>query len=135
MILRRYGSALQSVEMNFDSKALNEIGFRRDRGTSIPVDEFESEWITVETRELAPTAEGTVQDQTQQELLDAMEEEIRDWLGELDEGEAILVENENDDYPKLRDDSKVVLERGQNRLHFFSRVEPPLRLSRVRKAE
>ena len=40
MLLRRYGSRLQSVELNFDSKALNEIGFRRDHAVALDPDEF-----------------------------------------------------------------------------------------------
>ena len=27
MILKRYGASYQSVDMNFDAKALNEVGF------------------------------------------------------------------------------------------------------------
>jgi len=134
MILRTYGTTIQSVELNFDSKALNEIGFRRDRQTSIPVEEFEAGWETVEEREFAPRHEGSVQDETEQELLRAMETPIRAWLEELEEGEALLVLNDDRDYPKTRHSSKVVVERGENRLHFTAWVEPPLRLARVRKA-
>ena len=36
MIFRLYGNTYHSVELNFDSKALNEIGFRRDKADSIP---------------------------------------------------------------------------------------------------
>jgi hypothetical protein len=135
MILRTYGTTVQSVELNFDSKALNEIGFRRDRQTSIPVEEFEAGWETVEEREFAPRAEGSVQDETEQELLAAMEEPIRAWLEELEEGEALFVLNGDRDYPKTRHSSKVVVERGENRLHFTAWVEPALRLARVRKAK
>ena len=42
MILRRYGKTFESVELNFDSKALNEIGFRRDREQSFDAEEFGS---------------------------------------------------------------------------------------------
>ena len=38
MILRRYGTTMQSVETNFDSKAFTEIGFRRDHAFSAPDD-------------------------------------------------------------------------------------------------
>jgi len=63
-----------------------------------------------------------------------METPIRAWLEELEEGEALLVLNDDRDYPKTRHSSKVVVERGENRLHFTAWVEPPLRLARVRKA-
>ena len=42
MILRRYGSSLHSVAPNFDSKALTEIGFRKDNERSEARDEFEA---------------------------------------------------------------------------------------------
>ena len=40
MIYRRYGGSLHSVVPSFDSKALTEIGFRRDHTHSHPADEF-----------------------------------------------------------------------------------------------
>ena len=40
MILRRYGTSYQSVDLNFDSKALNEVGFRRNHERSIAVEDF-----------------------------------------------------------------------------------------------
>jgi len=40
MILLRYGTTIQSVEPNFDSKAFTEIGFRRDRGYSSLASDF-----------------------------------------------------------------------------------------------
>jgi len=30
MMLQRYGRSYQSMDLNFDSKALNEVGFRRN---------------------------------------------------------------------------------------------------------
>ena len=119
MILRKYGTTLHSVELNFDSKALTEIAFRRNHEATVPVDEFEAAWERVEGRELAPRAEGSVQDETEQVLL---------------EDEALVVENESGkDYPKTRHASKVVVEKGENRLHFTAWVEPPLRLARYRR--
>lgn len=134
MILRRYGNTVQSVELNFDAKALNEIGFRRDRVTSMDTEAFESSWERIEEREFAPRTEGSVQHEVEQALLDEMEAEITSWTDELDEGEALYVESEAPDFPKTRHVSKKVVEAGENRLHFSAWVEPPLRLSRVRKA-
>ncbi len=73
MILRRYGNTLQSVDTDFDSKALSEVGFRRDREFSISADEFEETYAEVETHEISAETEGAVQDETQQRLLDEME--------------------------------------------------------------
>ena len=69
MILKRYGTALHSVELNFDSKALNEIGFRRDREFSISVEEWEAEWEKVEEHSFAGRHEGPVQDESEAEML------------------------------------------------------------------
>ena len=57
MIFRQYGMSFQSVELNFDSKALNEVGFRRNHQRSIGVDAFRSEYELVETREIVAEAE------------------------------------------------------------------------------
>ena len=48
MIYRQYGTAYHSVELNFDSKALNEIGFRRDREATLPTEELDA-FETVDT--------------------------------------------------------------------------------------
>lgn len=134
MILRRYGTTVQSVELNFDAKALSEIGFRRDRATSMEAEAFEAGWERLEERAFAPRAQGPVQHEVEQALLDEMEAEITEWIGELGDGEALFVESEATDYPKTRHESKKIVEAGENRLHFSGWVEPPLRLSRVRKA-
>lgn len=134
MILRRYGNTLQSVDTDFDSKALSEVGFRRDREFSISADEFEETYAEVETHEISAETEGAVQDETQQRLLDEMEAELRALEAKLDEGEVLVVENEQGvDYPKAKDVRKNVIVEGENRLHFSARVEPPLRIGVYRK--
>ncbi len=45
MILRRYGSSYQSVDLNFDSKALNEVGFRRNHERSIAMEDFDGSYV------------------------------------------------------------------------------------------
>lgn len=134
MILRRYGTSVESVELNFDANALNEIGFRRDRKTSIETETFEEEWDRLEEREFAARSEGSVQAEVEEALLNQMESGISEWLASLDEGEALYIESEGADYPKTRHESKKIVERGENRLHFSAWVEPPLRVSRVRKS-
>jgi hypothetical protein len=135
MILRRYGTTMQSVELNFDSRALNEIGFRRDRVHSIPVEEFEATYQRMGVHELDAEAEGWVQDETEKELLNHLESEIGALLEGLAEGELLVVVSEAGvDYPKTRHKSKVVVEGGENRLFFSAWVEPPLKMGRYRKA-
>ena len=129
MILRVYGETVQSVAMHFDSKAFNEVGFRRDRQNSIPVDEFEREWEKVSEHEISAKDEGLVQDHTQQRMLDSMESAVNELLAGLGEQEALRVENDETDWPKARDTQRKIVEDGQNRLQFEAWVDPPLRLA------
>ena len=64
---------------NFDSKALNEVGFRRDQELTIPVAEFASGYEHVASHELSAEAEGHVQDQlpNQQTFRAGHEQEVR----------------------------------------------------------
>jgi len=134
MILRRYGSTMQSVELNFDSRALNEIGFRRDHAHAIPVEEFESAYVREELRELAIRDEGDVQDELEQVLLAHLEREIRAMEAALGEDEVLVVENQQGvDYPKTRHTSRVVVRGVENRLVFTAWVEPPVKVGRYRE--
>ena len=129
MILRAYGETLQSVSIEFDSKAFNEVGFRRDRQHSIPVADFERDWERVEGHEISAQDEGTVQDHTKQRMLDAMESEVRTLLDVLSDDEVLRIESGERDWPKTRDRQKKVVVDGENRLHFQAWVEPPLRVA------
>ncbi len=129
MILRLYGETLQSVDINFDSKAFNEIGFRRNRQTSIPMTEFEAGWERIAGHELDATAEGDVQDHTQQEMLDALREKLEAIEAGLGGNEALRIENVETDWPKTRDVQKNVIVEGENRLRFHAHIAPPLRVA------
>ena len=133
MIFRQYGAFFQSVELNFDSKALNEVGFRRNHQMSIGVGSFGSEYELVETNEIFAEAEGDVQDQTEQQLLDKLERAVDALSSDLEEGEVLVIENEQGrDYPKTKQQTSNVILDGENRLHFFYTVAPPLRIARYR---
>lgn len=133
MIFRRYGTTYQSVDMDFAAKALNEIGFRRNREQSIPVDDFDDRYEHVETVELATEAEGAVQNETEQILLDRLREEVKRQLERLPEGGVLVVENESGhDYPKTRQETRTLVEGGENRLHFDYSMDPPLRVALYR---
>jgi hypothetical protein len=134
MILRRYGNALHKVELNFDSKAMTEIGFRRDRGTTISVEEFEKGYVAVDKHEVAAKAEGNVQDEVERKLLQDLESQIRALEARLEPGQVLVVESEQGvDYPKTRTDQKTLVVEGENRLYFYVQVHPPLRLGRYSK--
>jgi hypothetical protein len=130
MIFRRYGTTYQSVDMDFDAKAINDIGFRRNRERSEPVDDFEGAHDAIETVELTAEAEGPVQYETKQVLLDRLKERLEAVAGRLPDGGALVVENESGhDYPKTRQATKNVVEEGENRLHFAYTMSPPLRVT------
>lgn len=133
MIFRRYGTTYQSVDMDFAAKALNEIGFRRNRERSIPAEELEGRYALVETVELATEAEGAVQNETEQLLLDRLKEEVERQLERLSDGGVLVVENESGhDYPKTRQETRTLVEGGENRLHFDYSMYPPLRVALYR---
>ena len=134
MILKQYGTFYQSVETNFDPRTMTEISVRRDRVFSIPTEEFEITYERVEVISFAPEAEGDVKDQAEGELLQALEANVKVAVAALEEGEVLVVESrEGKDYPKTRCRKKNVVVDGENRLYFYWRVEPPLRLGRYRK--
>jgi hypothetical protein len=130
MIFRRYGTSYQSVDLDFDAKALNEVGFRRNRERAVPVDEFEAQYRTTETLELAEAASGPVQTETEQAMLDRLRARIDEALAGLTDGAVLVVENEQGhDWPKPRQLTTNVIEHGENKLHFDYTMAPPLRIS------
>ncbi len=136
MLLRRYGSSVQSVVPNFDSNALNEIGFRRDRSRSFGSKEFEEQYERVRDELIVGEVEGPVQSEAEAALLARIESELRTILDQLEEGEVLLVESQQGvDYPKLKDRKEGIIVGGENRLYFHWRVDPPLRLGLYRPRE
>jgi hypothetical protein len=135
MILRRYGRSMQSVEPNFDSKALTEVGFRRDHASSIPVEEFEAEYRQVDTHELSARTEGGVHDEVESALLADLVGQLEALEGALGEAEVLVLLNEQGvDYPKTRSEQKNVIVEGENRLYFYVSVDPPLRIGRFSRS-
>ena len=136
MILKRYGNSVQSVDTNFDSKALTEIGFRRNRRWSIESDEFAAAYELIEVHELDATADGPVQDETEAVMLEDLEGKLDALPESLREGEVLLVESEQGrDYPKTRTEQKNVIVEGENRFYFYVRMAPPpLRVGRYRRS-
>jgi len=129
MILRLYGNILQSVQPNLNSRAFTEIGFLKDGAFSMSVDEFAAAYEKVEERSYSPKTTGACQDQAETELLDALRADVLEAVAALRDGEVLVVENrDRNDRPKTKDVKKNVVVNGENRLQFFWRVEPPLRL-------
>ena len=130
MIFRRYGTAYQSVDPHFDSLALNEIGFRRNREESIPAEGFDEAFETLASHDLVTEAEGDVQDRTEALLLERLAARLQELQDALGSGEILVVENDQGhDWPKTRQTISNVLVEGENRLHFHYTMAPPLRIT------
>lgn len=134
MIFKRYGSSYHSVDPYFESTALNEIGFRRDRERSISADELATDYERLTTHELASEADGLVQDHTEQLLLDRLESLLLELEASLEAHCIVVVDNgDGRDWPKARQRIRNVVIDGENRLHFEYTVSPPLRIAAYRR--
>jgi UDP-N-acetyl-D-mannosaminuronate dehydrogenase len=126
---------LQSVELNFDSKALNEVSFRRDHQLVVDRDEFLASHARIEGHALTAEAEGDVHDEVEQEALRQLEAQVHSILDGLAEGDVVLVESEQGGtYPKTRQTTRNVIREGENRLHFRVHIDPPLALGVYRSS-
>ncbi len=126
MILRRYGTTIQSVVTNFDSRAFREISFRREQQFA-SYDDFLSNYERVSEHALVAESEGNVQDEVESALLEDLLARLGELSAGLGEREYLLVESEQGrDYPKTRTRQNNVVIDGENRLHFYSTVDPPL---------
>jgi hypothetical protein len=133
MILKRYGSTLHSVDPNFNSRALTEIGFRRNRQVSIDEDEFSRTYDPVRTEEVSAEAEGAVFQDVEHAVLEELERKLRAVEADLGEGEVLLVENEQAvDPPKTRHGRKASSD-GAAGMVFRTWVEPSLKIGVYRK--
>lgn len=96
-------------------------------------EELEEGYEKVREETVSGTTEGAVQSEAEIALLDQLQEAITRLLGELDEGELLVFENQTGvDYPKLRDRKEGIIVDGENRLYFHWRVDPPLRFGLYR---
>src|SRR5690606_41764654 len=66
MIVRRYGTTVQSVAPNFDSRARTEIGFQRANDLVMPAEELLERHERVGSRALIASAEGDVKEEAAQ---------------------------------------------------------------------
>ncbi len=130
MILRRYGTTIQSVETNFDSKAFTEVGFRRDHAYSCPTEDFLDRHERVSEHLLEAESEGDVQDEVESAMLAKLRDQLEKIEGDAADDEFVLIESEKgEDYPKTRTRQKNVVVEGENRLYFYSSVSPPLKVA------
>ncbi len=133
-IFRRYGTTYQSVDVNFDALALNEIGFRRNREESVLLEVFDGAFQKIQSHELIAEAEGEVQSQTEQLLLERLKVQVDQLSADLGESDVLVVENEQGhDWPKTKQKTSNVIVEGENRLRFRYSIDPPLRISVLRR--
>ena len=134
MIAKRYGSKVQSVTPTFDARAMNEIGFQRDNEWSMATDEFTASYEKVETHELTAAAEGDVQGEAEEKLLESLREQLLAVEKTVGDDGILMVESEQGgDYPKTRHTQTNQLVGHENRLFFRFTVEPPLKVAVYRK--
>ena len=133
MIVRRYGSRVQSVRPNFDARAMNEIGFQRDNEWTESADDFFAAYEKVESHELMAAAEGDVQGEAEEKLLESLREQLLA-LEKAAGDRVVVIESEQGvDYPKTRHTQTTQVVGNENRLYFRFTVEPPLRVAVYRK--
>lgn len=133
MILRRYGQRMQSVQPDFDARALNEVGFRRDFAVTIPLEEFEGGYERLDLRELTARAEGPVQDEAEVAMLADLGRQLDELVAALGEDQVLVVESLADDYPKTRDRKSTRSDAAGSRPYFEWWIDPPLRMGLYRK--
>jgi hypothetical protein len=134
VIVKRYGSKVHSVTSNFDARAMNEIGFRRDNEWSEDGDAFSDAYEKVETHDLTAAAEGEIQGDAEEKLLESLLAQLDAVARTVGDDGVLMVESEQGvDYPKTRHTQTNQVVGNENRLYFRFTVEPPLRVAVYRK--
>jgi hypothetical protein len=129
MILRKYGSSVHSVDTNFDSRAMNEIGFQKNGKLSMTVEEFEQKYRRSAGHELTASADGLVQNEAENQVLHSLREQVERLVAALEPGQVLLVESEQGkDYPKSRERQRTIVVGTDNKLHFMRTIDPPLKI-------
>jgi hypothetical protein len=130
MILRKYGTTVHSVVPHFDSRALNEIAFQKDERVSMPWPEFSEKYESVSRHELTGRAEGDVQNEVEEKVLNELRHQLEGLEVRLQTGQVLFIESEaGKDYPKMREKQQTIVVGMENRLRFERTVDPPLRVA------
>jgi hypothetical protein len=136
MILRKYGKAYHSVTPNFDSRAMNEIGFQKSGEEPLETPDFEAAYERVTGHELVAVSDGVVQDQVEKEMLESLRRQLLELEQGLDGDSVVVIESEQGkDYPKTREKTIGEVVGNENKLRFHRYVDPPLRVAVYRKRQ
>jgi hypothetical protein len=134
MIVRRFGATVGAVAADFHAAAFNEMPFARRPGFALAWAEFEAAYERVGERLLSAESEGHVKLEAKEALLDLLAHRLAQAERELEPAEILLVESQpGRDYPRTHEQTETLVENGRNRLHFYYRIEPPLKLGVYRK--
>jgi hypothetical protein len=129
MILRKYGTTVHSVDPNFDSRAMNEIGFQKNGKLSLSAEEFQQKYSRRTIYELSASADGLVQHEAEDKVLASLREQLQKLEAGLEPGSVLFVESEQGkDYPKTREKQRTIVVGNENKLHFERTIDPPLRI-------
>lgn len=136
MILRRYGTSYHSVATNFNSTAMTEVGFQRDREFSVSVEEFDASYKLIGASiELGASCDAPVQRDAEARVLEILKEGLDQHLSGLSEGQVLVILSDRDEQPKTRERRESVIVDGENRFHFHWWIEPVLRVGIYRRVE
>lgn len=133
MIVRQYGSRVESVTPNFVAHAINEVGFRRDHAWSMPTDEFFASHERMGGQEIEARATGDVQTHVETELLAELRAQLDAAEAAAGDSGVLLIESGARDHPKLRHKQRTIVVRGENRFAFEASIDPPLKVGIFRR--
>lgn len=124
MIIRRYGSKVHSVSLDFDPAAMTEVGFRRNGEQEWEAEEFDAAYEMIREAEIIAEASDAVQEAAERGMLAALEERFNEIYQALEDGQVISVESKaGTDYPRTRYDRSTLGD-----LEFTYTLDRPLKL-------
>jgi hypothetical protein len=129
MILRKYGTSVHSVDPNFDSRAMNEVGFQKNGKLTLSTEEFGQKYRRDAVHELTASADGLFQQEAEDKVLNSLRDQLQKLEAGLEAGSVLFVESEQGkDYPKSRERQRTIVVGNENKLHFERAIDPPLRI-------
>jgi len=124
MIIRRYGTRVHSVTLEFNPAAMTEVGFRRNGEQEWSAEDFDSQYDLVREEEIIAEATSPVQEQAERSMLAALEDRFNEIYQSLDEGQLLGVESKPGvEYPRTR-----YLRSTKGEQDFTYTLDRPLRL-------
>ena len=96
----------------------------------MPWPEFTEKYQSVARHELIARAEGDVQQEVEEKVLNELRHQLEAIEVRLQTGQVMFIESEaGKDYPKMHEKQQTIVVGLENRLHFERTVDPPLRVA------